>query len=143
MVRVMKREKSCGALVYKLVDTSPFLLLIKHKYGGHWAFPKGHVETGETEEQTALREIREETGLEVRLEEGFRESVEYCPKPYVKKQVVYFLAQVSGGREQKQEEEVSELCWCPMEEAQSHVTYPNDRRLIGNAKKFLEKILTN
>ena len=132
MVRVMKREKSCGALVYKLVDKSPFLLLIKHKYGGHWAFPKGHVETGETEEQTALREIREETGLEVRLEE-----------PYVKKQVVYFLAQVSGGREQKQEEEVSELCWCPMEEAQSHVTYPNDRRLIGNAKKFLEKILTN
>lgn len=139
----MKQEKSCGALVYKLEGQAPFLLLIKHKYGGHWAFPKGHVETGETEEQTALREIKEETGLEVRLEEGFRESVEYFPKPYIKKQVVYFLAQVSGGQEQRQEEEVSELRWYPMEEAQNQVTYPNDRRLIGNAKKFLEKILTN
>ena len=58
----MKKEKSCGAIVYREKDGVE-ILLIKHKNGGHWAFPKGHVENKETEEETALREIREETGL--------------------------------------------------------------------------------
>ena len=91
---IMKREKSCGALVYKWEGQTPCLLLLKHKFGGHWSFPKGHVEPGETEIETALREVREETGLELSLQEGFRESVEYFPKPYIKKQVVYFLGEV-------------------------------------------------
>ena len=86
----MLREKSCGALVYRKRKEKYELLLIKHKSGGHWSFPKGHVESGENELQTALREIKEETGLDVRLMDGFRQSVEYFPKPHVKKQVVYF-----------------------------------------------------
>lgn len=138
----MKREKSCGALVYKWVGQTPYLLLIKHKFGGHWSFPKGHVESGESEVQTALREIREETGLEVSLQDGFRQSVEYFPKPYIKKQVVYFLGEAVGGEEQRQEEEVSELHWYPIQEAQNQVTYPNDRRLIECARKFFENCLT-
>ena len=71
----MIREKSCGALVYRKKQDRLELLLIRHKNGGHWSFPKGHVETGETEPQTALREIKEETGLDVGLCEGFRQSV--------------------------------------------------------------------
>ena len=54
----MKKEKSCGAIVYREKDGVE-ILLIKHKNGGHWAFPKGHVENKETEEETALREIWE------------------------------------------------------------------------------------
>ena len=57
------------------------ILLIRHKNGGHWAFPKGHVEKKETEEDTALREIREETGLEVLLDTGFRRAVTYSRSP--------------------------------------------------------------
>ena len=53
-------------------------------------FPKGHMEPGETEEETAKREIREETGLLVRLDPGFRRSVRYSPKPGVDKDVIYF-----------------------------------------------------
>ena len=60
----MKTEKSCGAVVLRKNQGRLQVLLIKHINGGHWAFPKGHVERGETEEQTALREIKEETGLE-------------------------------------------------------------------------------
>ena len=85
----MIREKSCGPLVYRKKQDRLELLLIRHKNGGHWSFPKGHVETGETEPQTALREIKEETGLDVGLCEGFRQSVEYFPKPHVKKPVSY------------------------------------------------------
>ena len=70
----MLREKSCGALVYRKRKEKYELLLIKHKSGGHWSFPKGHVESGENELQTALREIKEETGLDVRLMDGFRQS---------------------------------------------------------------------
>ena len=58
----MKKEKSCGAVVYRETGEQIEILLIRHKNGGHWAFPKGHVEKKETEEDTALREIREETG---------------------------------------------------------------------------------
>ena len=87
----MKHEKSCGGLIYAEHDGETHILLLKHRCGGHWSFPKGHMEAGETEMETALREIREETGLRVFLREGFREAVEYSPKPNVKKQVIYFI----------------------------------------------------
>ena len=59
----MKMEKSCGAVVSRMTENGREILLIRHMNGGHWAFPKGHVEKDETEEQTARREILEETGL--------------------------------------------------------------------------------
>ena len=59
----MQHEKSCGAIVYRKFHGNIELLLIKNQNGGHWSFPKGHVEEGETEEQTAVREIMEETGI--------------------------------------------------------------------------------
>ena len=89
----MKREKSCGALGVRKNGETYDLVLLRHRFGGHWSFPKGHVEEGESERQTALREVHEETGLSIRLYDGFRESVEYFPKPGVKKQVVYFLGE--------------------------------------------------
>lgn len=135
----MKREKSCGALVYrKKGDNEPELLLIKHRYGGHWSFPKGHVEQGEDEIQTALREVNEETGLTIRLQEGFRECVEYYPKPYVKKLVVYFLGFAENDSVHMQEEEVSETRWVPIEEALGAVTFKNDKNLITRAKTYLQ-----
>lgn len=137
---ILVREKSCGALVYrKKQEQSGYeLLLIKHRCGGHWSFPKGHVENGENELETALREIREETGLNVSLHEGFRQCVEYFPKPHVKKQVVYFLGCPEGDDTvHRQEEEISEFRWCPLETAGSMVTFKNDKNLINEAKRFL------
>ena len=82
----VKREKSCGALVYRITQNGQKeLLFIKHRHGTHWSFPKGHMEEGENEVQTALREVKEETGLDIDLEGDFRQSVEYYPKPNVKK----------------------------------------------------------
>ncbi len=134
----MKHEKSCGALVYRLDNRqNPQLLLIKHRYGGHWSFPKGHVEGEETEVETALREVREETGLSITLREGFRECVEYYPKPNVKKLVVYFLGYAQDDRVHRQEEEVSETRWLNLDEAFHAVTFKNDKNLISRAKTFL------
>ena len=133
----MEHEKSCGAIVFRKYHGNTELLLIKHAVGGHWSFPKGHVEAGENEQQTALREVREETGLTIRLLDGFRESVEYFPKPGVKKQVVYFLGEALGDKLVRQEEEISELKWASIAEADGLVTFANDKRLIRLAKKRL------
>ena len=133
----MKREKSCGALVVRKNGESYDLVLLRHRFGGHWSFPKGHVEAGENERQTALREVREETGLTIRLLDGFRESVEYFPKPGVKKQVVYFLGEALGDKLVRQEEAISELKWASIAEADGLVTFANDKRLIRLAKKRL------
>ena len=106
----MKREKSCGVLVLRQQVDELYVVLLRHRFGGHWSFPKGHVEAGESERQTALREVREETGLTgIKLMDGFRESVEYSPKPGVKKQVVYFLGTTEQEKLIRQEEEISEI----------------------------------
>ena len=60
---MIKREKSCGVLVLRRQEDELYVVLLRHRFGGHWSFPKGHVEAGESERQTALREVREETGL--------------------------------------------------------------------------------
>lgn len=133
----MRKEKSCGAIVYQMVDDKPQILLIKHKNGGHWSFPKGHIELNETETETALREIKEETGLDVVINEKFRTSVAYRPKPDIDKEVVYFLAEVCGGTLQKQESEISRAEWVDIETAQRIVTFDNDKMLVIKAKKFL------
>lgn len=136
---MIKHEKSCGALVYRRKGDKTQFLLIQHRNGGHWAYPKGHVEQGENEYQTALREIKEETGLTVDLLQGFRQSVEYSPMPDVEKEVVYFLASPKEDGEglQGQEEEVMDIRWVDAEDAERLITHDNDQKLMKKAKYFL------
>ena len=88
----MLHEKSCGAIVYRKFHGNTEILLIKHINSGHWSFPKGHVEGEETEVETARREIKEETSIDVIIDPTFRETVSYSPKKDTVKVVVYFLA---------------------------------------------------
>lgn len=76
----MKKEKSCGAVVFRR-EGERVLFLLEHMVQGHISLPKGHVESGETEAETALREIREETGLEAVLDTSFRHVITYSPAP--------------------------------------------------------------
>ena len=134
----MKYEKSCGAVVFRQNEGQVEYLLIRHVNGGHWAFPKGHVEKGETEAQTALREIREETGLSVTLRADFRETVSYMPGPGITKEVVYFLALTEERSVSRQREEVSDCRWLPGPQALELATYDNDRRILQAAIRCLE-----
>ena len=132
----MKKEKSCGAVVYRQGETGVEVLIIKHKNGGHWAFPKGHVEKKETESETALREIKEETGLKVELDTGFREMVTYSPKPNVMKDVIYFAAKAKKDSARPQPEEVlAPLGAAP--EALALVTYATDREVLQAFLRYL------
>ena len=134
----MKLEKSCGALVLRQGKTGKEILLIQHQNGGHWAFPKGHVEGSETEEETALREIKEETGLTVTLDKSFRESVHYSPAPGIKKDVIYYCAYAGeGDRVDIQAEELKNAKWVALEIAKEHITFENDRKLFQKLLCFL------
>ncbi len=134
----LRHEKSCGAVVCRVRDGVREYLLIQH-LAGHWAFPKGHVEAGETEEECAVREIREETGLTVRLDTGFREEEEFSPAPLTLKKVVYFAAEPVSGTERPQPEEVAGMRWLPFDEACGLVTYDDDRALLRSAEEYLSK----
>jgi len=133
----MTKEKSCGALVYRKQGKDVQMLVLRHKKGGHWSFPKGHVELGETEAQTALREVREETGLSIQLLDGFREMVSYSPRPGISKDVVYFLGYAEDSRTVMQEEEISEIRWVDLRGIGNYLSYDNDYMLIRGVKRFL------
>ena len=107
----MLHEKSCGAIVYRKFHGNTEILLIKHINSGHWSFPKGHVEAGETEVETARREIMEETSIDVIIDPTFRETVTYSPKKDTIKVVVYFLAKAKNVDFVPQEDEIAEIRW--------------------------------
>jgi len=106
----MKKEKSCGAVVYRR-GAKGLEILVEYMGMGHVSIPKGHVEPGESEEETALREIWEETALRVRLDTGFRRVISYSPAPGVEKDVVFFVAELLGdGAITAQEQSVLKNC---------------------------------
>ncbi|MDD4297053.1 MAG: NUDIX domain-containing protein [Ruminiclostridium sp.] len=135
----MKYEKSCGAIIIKRCDTQDSVLLIKHVNGGHWSFPKGHMEKNETEEETARREIHEETGLKMVLDTGFRHVTTYSPMEGVTKDVVYFLAFSMESELVTQAEEVNEAKWFTFEAALTKITYANDIALLVKAQEYLHQ----
>ena len=133
----MNYEKSCGAIVFRKYHGNTEILLVRHLKAGHWSFPKGHMEAGETEEETARREIKEETGLDVLLDTGFRETVTYSPKRNTKKTVVYFVGMATSHELVPQKEEISQLRWLEIDQANAALTYDNDKAIVSKAKAFI------
>ena len=130
-------EKSCGAIVFYRAPEELKVLLVKNRNGRYWSFPKGHVELGENERQTAIREIKEETDLDVVIQPGFRETSDYCPFGKVRKRVVFFLAEAKSDNVHIQESEIDYFIWVPFSQARSMCTYDNDLRVIDKAERYL------
>ena len=133
----MTHEKSCGAIVYRKFHGNTEILLIRHVKSGYWSFPKGHIEDGETELETAVREIKEETGLDVFVDTGFRETVTFSPRRDAQKTVVYFVAKARTRDVLPQAGEISEIKWVEIDKAVNHLTYDNDRIVVSKAKTFI------
>ncbi|MBR4224750.1 MAG: NUDIX domain-containing protein [Oscillospiraceae bacterium] len=130
----MTYEKSCGAVVYRRHHGNLEILLIKHIHSGHWSFPKGHTEEGESEIDTAMREIKEETGIDVLIDPTFRETVTYFPKKDTQKVVVYFLAKARSYDVVPAEGEIAEARWVDLYYANDLLIYGNDRTIVAKAK---------
>ncbi|MEX0920258.1 MAG: NUDIX domain-containing protein [Candidatus Pacearchaeota archaeon] len=116
-----KYMKSAGGVVFYIIGGKIRYLLLRHKKtGSHWGFPKGRVEVNETEKQTALREIREETGINnLKALNSFREIERYSffkNNIKIKKKVIYFLVEVDSLNVTLSEEHL-ESCWEEFSEA--------------------------
>ncbi len=134
-------EKSCGAIIiHKATDSNLKVLLVKNHNGRYWSFPKGHIEKGETEEETAIREIKEETGLDVEIVDSFREVSDYCPFGRIKKRVVFFMAQTFSTDVKVQKEEIDSYIWVDLFDVHNKCTYDNDLRVISKARENIDKL---
>lgn len=112
-------RKSCGVVPFRRNGDAPeFLILLQTNRC--WSFPKGHMEAEETETQTALRELEEETGLKARLIGGARTVSEYAISPLIRKQVVLFLGEVQGDVI-PQEKEILNYRWVKFDELPNYL----------------------
>ena len=139
----MNYEYSCGAVVFTRIGGVPHYVLVRAKdqpEGCH-GFPKGHMEAGDTEEQTALREIYEETGLRVRLIPGFRSVTEYALPypPDTRKRVTFFLAEYEGQETVVQESELAAITIAPFPQALELTEFADSKQILRDAHSFLTK----
>jgi 8-oxo-dGTP pyrophosphatase MutT (NUDIX family) len=132
-------ERSAGAVVFKTIKqgTRLYVLLLN---AGRWDFPKGNMEKGETELQTVMREVGEETGLKgISIVPGFRKVIEYFYRrdgKNIHKQVVYLLAE-SNDDKVKISFEHQGFGWFPYSEAVARASYDNTKMLLTEADRFL------
>lgn len=137
----MVKEKSAGAVIFRREEGKIYYLLLHYHFKGeYWDFPRGKMEEGETEEQTAVREIGEETGISgIKFIPGFRETTSWFYRfegENVSKEAVYFLA----GTDVKDvviSNEHIEYLWLDYKDSMSTLTYANTKKILEAADKFL------
>lgn len=137
----MRYIKSCGFIVFTVLSGERRYLIIK-SHNGDVGFPKGHVEEGESEIETALRELMEETGVDVRVIDGFRRRLEYelPDTPDAMKEVVYFLGECLRPEAlTPQESEVAEATFLPFADAVRLLTFDQTKRLLFEAEEFITR----
>ena len=136
----MNYEKSCGGIVFYKDKNNYDILILKFLYGKNtmWGFPKGHMEKDESEIQTALREIKEECGLDVDIFPEFRESTEFIYKENTILQVVYFAAKTNYKSIRLQDfenEKVIDYKWLSCKEAMNYLSFECDKNIL---RKFCD-----
>ena len=132
------KEKSAGAVIFRENNERKYLLL--HYEEGHWDFPKGNIEKGEGEKQTAIREIKEETGIsKIRIVAGFKEKLHYFYKrenQLISKWVVFYLAETEEKRITLSFEHIG-YKWISYEKALAQLTYKNAKEMLKKAEQSL------
>jgi bis(5'-nucleosidyl)-tetraphosphatase len=136
----MLNEKSCGAVVYIRSPNVKYLLL--QYEAGHWDFVKGNVAAGENEQQTAVRELGEETGItDAKFINGFKETISYFYKRQgatVLKEVVFFLMETKTANIKLSFEHIG-FIWLTYDDAMRRLTFKNARDVLQKANEFLKK----
>ena len=123
----LKKEKCCGCIIIE----NNKVLLVYEKNGNFWGFPKGHMEKGENEIETALREVKEEVGLDVEIIDKERRYIlNYIIRDEIDKTTVLYLAIPKNKEIVKQESEIKKVKWCDFEEALKTLTFDNSKEVF-------------
>lgn len=141
----MKIQVSGGIVIYHKDNNRQMKYLLLQYGAGHWDFPKGKLEVGETKEQAARRELTEETGLqEVQIQQGFEESLVYQFHDFrgnpVEKTVYFFVGEVpyQGPIVLSHEHQAYE--WLAYDQALERLTYQNAKNVLVKAHAFLQNL---
>jgi len=141
----MKQETSSGAVVYKKIKNEYFFLLVYSVKNKEWSFPKGHIEKGETELETAKREIFEETGIKnLKFIDGFRFTDSYLTKGVlpetigetVKKNVIYYLCYTDSDCINPDNNEINNCKWFSFDEAVKTLKFETQHVLLKKVLNF-------
>ena len=127
----MKKETSCGCIIFN----GEKVLLVYEKRRDFWDFPKGHMEPGETELETAHREVREEVGIEVEIDEKRRYTLSYNIRDEIDKTVVLYAARPMAEHLTLQESEIENAKWCDPDEAVTLLTFEAWKDVLRQALK--------
>jgi 8-oxo-dGTP pyrophosphatase MutT (NUDIX family) len=134
------RATSAGGVVHRIVEGRVEIIVVHRRSPPLWALPKGTPDSGETIEETALRETREETGLEVEVV-GELSSIRYFfvrGSTRFHKTVHFFLMRAIGGRTDDHDGEFDEVRWAPVDEALAILTHATERSIVERALAMIE-----
>ncbi|GBE00044.1 putative mutator protein MutT4 [bacterium BMS3Abin07] len=137
----MGTKTSAGGVVYRKNGDEIEIILIKIRNGTVITLPKGRVNEGESLAETALREVREEAGINGTIE-AYLEDVSYWfyskeENVKYKKKVHYYLMRYVNGKTTDHDSEVEDVAWMNLEEAVDKVVYKTDRQILKKARKML------
>ena len=132
-------ENSCGAIVFN--ENTEKILLVK-MHNGNWGFPKGHIENNETKEETAIREVHEETNVNIKIIPDFEREIKYIPNEKTIKKVTIFAGITQDEDVKIDTFEIEAFQWCTYEEALKLVTYKLQKDVLEKARKVFVKSKT-
>jgi 8-oxo-dGTP pyrophosphatase MutT (NUDIX family) len=138
--RKTRNEHSSGGAVIDFRDDVAYVAMIATRGRARWGLPKGAVSEGETSEQAALREVKEETGLDAEII-GRLDTIEYffrAGDTLIKKSVDFYLMRYAGGTLTPQLSEVDDVEWVPLPESIQRASFDSERKLLSSALEQIE-----
>ena len=137
----LKTQVSSGGVIFRRYDGSIEVAMVAVKGGNVWCLPKGLIDKGEVPEETAIREVAEETGLKGRIIEKLGEITYwyYIKEENIKcrKTVHFFLMEYEGGDVSNHDWEVDDASWFLIDEALKTASYRGEKEIIEKARKKL------
>lgn len=141
------KETSAGAIVFYIENNKPLYLLLykkaRNRYREAYDIPKGNIEANEKPEETAKREIKEETGLDVEILSGFKEKLSWFYRREGKtiyKEAIFFVAQAKS-KNVKISYEHDAYFWLSFDEALARLRFKNQKELLRKANEFIKEYL--